>query len=181
MGQTPTKFETESASKKRLFSELEADELFKEPLDDRFGETMNAIHNDEVKEPMTLKRAPLNPCLIEELELIRTNYKGKGDMVREEEAQLAQGIRFLKGVALPIFDKEQLQDLLESKQVNIANDVKLKIQEFISRGFIDDWHLLKQRPSMWEFLDKGEKEFRKRSASYEEEEKLKLGEEVKQS
>jgi hypothetical protein len=32
------------------------------------------MHNDLIKDPITLKRAPLNHEIIEELELIRMNY-----------------------------------------------------------------------------------------------------------
>jgi hypothetical protein len=72
----------ESASKKRLLSELEhrehialetgalasTEEPFKPPMSDRFSSAIMSIHNDKVKEPVTLKRAPLNHELIEELE-----------------------------------------------------------------------------------------------------------------
>lgn len=73
----------ESATKKRLLSELEhrehialetgalasTESPFKPPLmSDRFSSAIMSTHNDMVKEPVTLKRAPLNHELIEELE-----------------------------------------------------------------------------------------------------------------
>ncbi len=79
---TPQQHGEESASKKRLLSELEhrehialetgalasTESPFKPPLSDRFSSTIMSMHNDLVKEPVTLKRAPLNHELIEELE-----------------------------------------------------------------------------------------------------------------
>lgn len=72
----------ESASKKRLLSELEHREHIAletgalastespniPPMNDRFSSSIMSTHNDKVKEPVTLKRAPLNHELIEELE-----------------------------------------------------------------------------------------------------------------
>jgi len=79
------------------------EEIYKPPLSDRFNDSMLAIHNDEVKEPISLKRAPLNNDIIEELELIRLNYKGKADVYQE----IGDAIKYLKEVDLPIFDSEE--------------------------------------------------------------------------
>ena len=67
--------------KKRLFSEIEqgTSDLFSLPLDDRYSSVIMATHNDLIKEPITLKRAPINNEIIEELELLRINYKGMAD------------------------------------------------------------------------------------------------------
>lgn len=86
-------------TKKRLFSEIE--ETFKPPTSDRFSASIQGAHSDLKKDPLTLKRAPLNHELLEELELLRLSYSGK-----EEEAPVAEAIRFLKDVKLPIFDSE---------------------------------------------------------------------------
>jgi len=68
-----------SLTKKRLFSEIETKEesnLLKSPLDDRFNSMILSQHKDLIKDPITLKRAPLNHEILEELEQIRINYKG---------------------------------------------------------------------------------------------------------
>lgn len=66
---------------------------------------MLAKHNDREKDPISLKRAPLNNDIIEELEHIRTNYQGKAQDV-EALSQLRRGLhRFLEDVNLPIFDR----------------------------------------------------------------------------
>jgi hypothetical protein len=69
---TPSK----EVSKKRLFPHSEEEisaaeqmeELFKIPTDDRFNSMMIGKHNDKEKAPISLKRAPLNHEIIEELE-----------------------------------------------------------------------------------------------------------------
>ena len=72
----------ESSTKKRLLSELEHREHialetgglssteypFQPPMSDRFSSSIMSIHNDLVKDAVTLKRAPLNHELLEELE-----------------------------------------------------------------------------------------------------------------
>jgi hypothetical protein len=71
-----------SLTKKRLFSEIETKEdlnLLKPPLDDRFNSMILSQHNDLIKNPITLKRAPLNHEILEELEQIRINYKGAAE------------------------------------------------------------------------------------------------------
>ena len=107
-----TPHKDDNVSKKRLFSEIEPNQpiessgmeiMHKLPLGDRFNDSMRAIHNDVVKEPISLKRAPLNNDVIEELELIRLNYKGKADVYQE----IGDVIKYLKEVDLPIFDSEE--------------------------------------------------------------------------
>ena len=73
-----------SSTKKRLFSELPAD-VFKPPTNDRFNSMIEGIQNDELKEPLTLKRAPLNHEILELLELIRLDYKGKAEETKATE------------------------------------------------------------------------------------------------
>lgn len=72
----------ESASKKRLLSELEhrehialetgalasTESPYIPPMNDRFSSAIMSTHNDKEKGPVNLKRAPLNHELIEELE-----------------------------------------------------------------------------------------------------------------
>lgn len=70
-GETPLK--QTPKSRKRLFSEDEEVSLDTTHLrtsigDDRFSESMMARHNDRHKDRITLKRAPLNFEIIEELE-----------------------------------------------------------------------------------------------------------------
>ena len=92
MVQTPTKGESGGAggltsgelslTKKRLFSEIEAREesnLLRPPLDDRLSSLIVSQHNDMIKDPITLKRAPLNHEILEELEQIRINYNGAAE------------------------------------------------------------------------------------------------------
>jgi hypothetical protein len=158
MVQTPIKEESggadglplgeSSLTKKRLFSEIETKEesnLFKAPLDDRFNSLIVSQHNDLIKDPITLKRAPLNHEILEELEQIRINYKG----AEEELLKVEEAIKFLKNVQLPIFDTEQFLETLPS----LPDYVRHKIQEFVTRGGIDDLSLLKVKTPLWEFLE----------------------------
>lgn len=121
MVQTPTKGESGGAggltsgelslTKKRLFSEIEAREesnLLRPPLDDRFSSLIVSQHNDLIKDPITLKRAPLNHEILEELEQIRINYNGAA----EELLKVEEAIKFLKEIQLPIFDTEQFLETL---------------------------------------------------------------------
>ena len=131
-----------SSTKKRLFSELPAD-AFKPPTDDRFNSMIEGIHNDELKEPLTLKRAPLNHEILEELELIRLDYKGKAEEAKATEYEKA--INFLKELNQPIFDAQDMQEL-----PNISPEVKLKVQEYLARGKVDDLQLLhRDIPSLY--------------------------------
>lgn len=76
-----------STSKKRPHPEggfidfEEMEKLFLPPLDDRFNEVIKGHHSDKHKDPLTKKRAPLYAEIIEELEQIRLNYKGKKDEI----------------------------------------------------------------------------------------------------
>ena len=63
---------TPSTIKKRLFEEITP---FTIPFDDRFNSVLMATHNDLEKDPISLKRAPLNHELLEELELLRLELK----------------------------------------------------------------------------------------------------------
>jgi hypothetical protein len=102
----PTPGKKDLLSKKRLFSELEPDQLFHPPLDDRFNSVMLEVHNEtKVGQSASLKRAPLNNELIEALELERVGQKSEEEK-KEQKELLSKGVRYLKGVSLPIFDKE---------------------------------------------------------------------------
>ena len=142
--------EPPSLTKKRLFSEIceskEESNLFKAPpLNDRFNSLIVSQHNDLIKDPITLKRAPLNHEILEELEQIRISYKGAA----EELMKVEEAIKFLKDVKLPIFDTEQFLEILPS----LPDQVRHKIQEFVTRGGIDDFSLLKVKTPIWEFLE----------------------------
>ena len=50
---------------------------------------------------------------------------------------------------MPVFDSQQFLEQLP----NLPLEVKMKIQEFVTRGAIDDVHLLKVKSPQWEFLD----------------------------
>lgn len=102
---------------------------------DRFSEIMQAIHDEE--HPMRIKRAPLNASIIEELDRLR--------QLSPEEAVLAAMAK-----EEPIMDKQHLQDLISQRELD--KEVKLKLQEYIARGAIDDWHCLRKRPPPWEYL-----------------------------
>jgi hypothetical protein len=138
-----------SMTKKRLFSEIELSKeeinLFKPPIDDRFNSLITSQHNDLVKDPITLKRAPLNHEILEELESIRINYKGAAAEIEKVD----EAIKFLKNVSLPIFDTEQFMENLSS----LPDQIRHKIQEFVARGSIDDLNLLKVKTPLWEFLE----------------------------
>ncbi len=72
--------EAPTPSKKRFLSEFE-----EKPVGDRFMENMLALHNDEFKDPMTFKRAPLNAAIIEELDRMRK--------LEPEEATLSEIVK----------------------------------------------------------------------------------------
>lgn len=99
-----------------------------------------------MKDPITLKRAPLNHEIIEGLELLRVNYKGAAEELKDVDT----AIKFLKDVDLPIFDHEDFLQALTS----LPHEIKHKIQEFVTTGMIDDLRLLKVKTPLWEFVEK---------------------------
>ena len=92
---------------------------------------------------MTKKRAPLNAEIIEGLELIRLNYTGKGDEVRAKA--LEKDIMTIQNYNEPIFDKVQINNI-----TNISEDVKTKIQEYLSKGEIDETNTILPKKPLWE-------------------------------
>lgn len=105
------------------------------PLDDRFNEVIQGIHNDLIKAPISKKRAPLNNEIIEELEQIRINYKGKGDDMKARE--YGKTIDFIQNLNVPLIDLSHLAEF-----PNINEEVKLKIQDYLSKGEIDNFSKL---------------------------------------
>ena len=92
---------------------------------------------------MTKKRAPLNAEIIEGLELIRLNYTGKGDEVRAKA--LEKDIMTIQNYNEPIFDKVEINNI-----TNISEDVKTKIQEYLSKGEIDEPNTILTKKPLWE-------------------------------
>ena len=92
---------------------------------------------------MTKKRAPLNAEIIEGLELIRLNYTGKGDEMRAKA--LEKDIMTIQNYNEPIFDKIEISNI-----TNISEDVKTKIQEYLSKGEIDEPNTILIKKPLWE-------------------------------
>ncbi len=89
-------------------------------LNERFTFAMHGCHNDKIQDPITIKRAPINSEIIEELEQIRINFKGKKDDMLALQA--GKAIDYIKNMNIPIFDLSQLDTI-----TNISEDVKLKV------------------------------------------------------
>lgn len=89
-----------------------------------------------------MKRAPLNAEIIEELEQIRINYRGKGDDMKALEA--GKAIDFVRNLNIPLLDLSQLDGI-----PNVSEDVKLKIQDYLAKGEIDDVTMLTVHKPLW--------------------------------
>ena len=50
----------------------------------------------------------------------------------------------------PLFDQEQF---IKQLSENVSDEVKYKIQEYLTTGIIDDLSLLKIKTPLWEFLE----------------------------
>ena len=63
--------------------------------------------------------------------------------------EVENAIKYLKDVNLPIFDHEDFLSALPS----LPDAIKHKIQEFVTRGSIDDLNMLKVKTPLWEFIE----------------------------
>jgi len=115
----------ESAGNSTVAGETPLKEYRQTVSDSKKRSTIEGLSLDEkmseLEKEVTLKKAPLNDEILEELEQIRLNYKGKGDDMRALEA--GKALDFVRNLNVPLLDVYEVDELR-----HISEDVKLKVQ-----------------------------------------------------